>query len=51
MGRKNSNAGGRRFDTRMTFKEKCRILGISPLQRVKLMKYIKQNLKEGEHLE
>ena len=35
-----------RHDTRMSFKHICRVLGISPVQRVKLIKY----MKEGEHI-
>jgi len=47
MARKNSNGGGRRHDTRMTFSEMCRALGVRPNQRVKLIKYMK-TMKEGE---
>lgn len=47
--RHNKNAGGRKHDTRMSFKEICRVLGITPVQRIKMIKMIKQNYKGGEH--
>lgn len=53
MPRRNGNASPeRRFDTRMSFKRMCSVLGIDPLQRIKLIKYMKTNLKmkEGEHI-
>jgi len=36
------NVDRRRFDTRLNFKQMCRLLGITPLQRVKLLKYMKE---------
>lgn len=39
MPRKNKNAFNR-FDKRLTFKEYCKVLGISPKQRVKIIKYL-----------
>lgn len=45
--RKNSNARRDRvFDTRLTFKQACRIVGISPKQRVKLYKLMTNNMKK-----
>lgn len=50
MARKNRNGyPERRFDTRMSLKQICRVLGVTPYQRIKLMKYIKQNDKGGGH--
>ena len=46
--RKNRNAHRERvFDTRLTFKQACRILRISPLQRIKMLKAMNK-LKGGE---
>jgi len=44
VARKNSNAGGRRFDTRITFRKMCRLIGVTTKQRIMIIKY----LKEGE---
>ena len=32
----------RNFDTRLTFKELCKLLRVTPLQRVKILKYIRE---------
>ena len=41
MPRNNQGTRKRNFDTRLTFKQICKLLKISPLQRVKLIKYLK----------
>ena len=41
MARKNKNAGGRRFDTRLTFKQLCKIIGIDVHQRIIMIRYLK----------
>lgn len=49
MARKNKNAHRNpRHDTRKSFRYFCKVLGISPRQRVKLIKYINYTMKEGE---
>ena len=40
MPRHNNNAGGRRFDTRLTFAEISRIIGLSPKQRIIMRRFI-----------
>lgn len=50
MPRRNSNGARERvFDTRMSFKQMAKKLNLTPLQRVKIIKYMKQNEKWGEH--
>ena len=46
MPRNSKGTRKRNFDTRLTFKQLCKQLGVTPLQRVKLLKY----LKEGGHV-
>ena len=46
MARKNKIAGRKRvFDTRMSFKRMCNVLGLTPIERVKLYKRV---IKERE---
>ena len=47
MSRKRSNAGGRRFDTSLTFKQLCNRLGIDVRQRIIMIRYLK-NKKGGD---
>ncbi|MEK9207918.1 MAG: hypothetical protein AAB922_05515 [Patescibacteria group bacterium] len=47
MARKNKNAHRQRvFDTRLSFRQMANKLGLTPLQRVKIAKFMK---KGGEH--
>jgi len=50
MGRKNKNAR-RAFDTKMSFKELCSRVGISPKQRIIIRRYLleKYQFKGGEN--
>ena len=41
MARKNKNAGGRRFDTRLTFKQICNRLKITPIERIIIIRNFK----------
>jgi len=49
MARKNGNAGGRRFDTRLTFKQLCNRIGVNVHQRIIMRRYILSQLKGGGH--
>lgn len=50
MSRKNKNAGGRRFDTRLTPAQISRILDLTPRQKIAMLRYMRGRLKkEGEH--
>ena len=42
MARKNGNAGGRRFDTRFSFNEMVRLLGLTPRQKIRMRRYLLQ---------
>lgn len=46
MARKNGNAGGRRFDTRISFSEISKILGLSPKQRIIMRRFIINERRE-----
>lgn len=46
MARKNKNAGGRRFDTRLTPEQIMRIIQPTPRQKISLLRYLKK--KGGE---
>lgn len=43
------NKARRRVYSRMTFRQMCYALGVTPLQRVKIIKYLK-NIEGGEVL-
>ena len=45
MPRKNNNAGGRRFDTRLSFNEMARILGLTPRQKILMRRYMLKRVK------
>ena len=47
MPRRNGNAGGRRFDTRLSFKQLCKNLGIDVHQRIIMERYIILKMKEN----
>ena len=51
MPRNNRGTRRRVFDTRLNFKQICKLLKISPLQRVKLIKYLRNevDLKDSEN--
>ena len=50
MPRNSKGTRKRRFDTRLNFKQICRLLGVTPLQRVKILKYIREvDLKDSEN--
>lgn len=42
MARKNKNAGGRKFDTRPTFKQLCKLAGLDVKQSIIMARYIKE---------
>ena len=48
--RKKRNAGGRRFDTRLTPWEIVRILRLSPRQKIEMLRYMKKIQKGGEQI-
>ena len=48
MGRNPKNAR-RRFDTRLSFKELCRQLRITPGQRIIITRYLKEKFEGGEN--
>lgn len=48
MPRTYKNTRKRRFDTRMTFRELCRAIGVRPKQRIMIIRYMKENRKERE---
>lgn len=45
MSRKNGNAGGRRFDTSLSFEELCRRTGINTRQRIIMRRYFINRIK------
>ena len=42
MARKNRNTRKRRFDTRLTFRQLCDRAGITPKQRIMIIRYLKE---------
>ena len=44
MPRQNGKAGGRKFDTRLSFKELCRRAGISVKQQIIMRRLIKKGV-------
>lgn len=42
MGRKNNNAGGTRFDTRMSLRELCDRAGVNVHQRILMIRLLKK---------
>ena len=44
--RKNGNAGGRRFDTRLSFMEMARILRLTPQQKIKMRRYLLYKIEQ-----
>ena len=50
MPRRNGKAGGRKFDTRLSFNEMARIMKILPRQKIIMRRYLIQRLRGGGHL-
>lgn len=46
MPRKNKNAGGRRFDTRLTPEQIMRVIQPTPRQKIILLRYMKKEMKD-----
>ena len=51
MSRKNNNAGGRKFDTRLSFNEMIRILELTPRQKIRMRRYMLQRRNEVSKIE
>lgn len=47
MARKNKNAGGRRFDTRLSFGKMARIMKLTPRQKITMLRYIRAQKRKG----
>ena len=43
--------GGRRFDTRLSFADISRLLGLSPEQRIIMRRFIIKRMNGGEQIE
>lgn len=46
MPRRNGKAGGRKHDTRISFKEACRRAGITPVQRIIMMRELRKGVSK-----
>ena len=46
MPRRNSKAGGRKHDARISFKEACRRAGITPIQRIIMIRELRKKVSK-----
>lgn len=51
MPRNNTKGVRTKLQHPMSFRKMCRLVGIKPLQRVKLMKLLNENLKQSEEVD